>query len=92
MGDLPVSEAFVGPIISPRQRDQCVLVWIKLRRKALNCFVAAWVGNRCRPTILRGVNESMDVCRNETFGPVTSLYTFDTIGEAMEKRTIPSTA
>ena len=44
-----------------------------------------WEGNRCKPTILRGVNESMEVCRNETFGPVTSLYTFDTIQEAMDQ-------
>jgi len=27
----------------------------------------------------------MEVCRNETFGPVTSLYHFDTVEEAMEK-------
>ena len=86
LGDLRSPEAFVGPIISPRQRDRVRAHVDQAKAKGAELLCGGeWVGNRCRPTILRGVNESMDVCRNETFGPVTSLYTFDTIGEAMEK-------
>jgi len=36
------------------------------------------------PTVLEGVTESMDLYRNETFGPVVALYPFDTDDEAVE--------
>ncbi|MEV7803766.1 succinic semialdehyde dehydrogenase [Microbispora sp. NPDC088329] len=35
------------------------------------------------PTILDGVDEDMDVCRDETFGPVVSLYRFRDEDEAV---------
>ncbi|MFJ9730219.1 succinic semialdehyde dehydrogenase [Streptomyces sp. NPDC101171] len=37
------------------------------------------------PTILDGVEESMAVCEEETFGPVVSLYRFKTEDEAVER-------
>jgi succinate-semialdehyde dehydrogenase/glutarate-semialdehyde dehydrogenase len=36
------------------------------------------------PTVLEGVTPEMEVCANETFGPVVALYPFDTIDEAVE--------
>jgi len=36
------------------------------------------------PTVLEGVDESMTVCAEETFGPVISLYPFSTDAEAIE--------
>jgi succinate-semialdehyde dehydrogenase/glutarate-semialdehyde dehydrogenase len=36
------------------------------------------------PTILEGVDASMTVCHQETFGPVVSLYPFSTDAEAIE--------
>lgn len=35
------------------------------------------------PTVLEGVTEDMEVCTNETFGPVVALYPYDTIDEAV---------
>jgi succinate-semialdehyde dehydrogenase/glutarate-semialdehyde dehydrogenase len=35
------------------------------------------------PTLLRGVTPEMDLCREETFGPVASIYTFRTDDEAV---------
>lgn len=35
------------------------------------------------PTLLAGVTEGMDVCRQETFGPVVSTYRFDTLDEVV---------
>jgi acyl-CoA reductase-like NAD-dependent aldehyde dehydrogenase len=35
------------------------------------------------PTVLEGVTPDMDVCAQETFGPVVSLYRFDTVDEAV---------
>ena len=37
------------------------------------------------PTILTGVTSQMDVYAEETFGPVVSVYPFDTEGEAVER-------
>ncbi len=36
------------------------------------------------PTILEGVTPEMEVCANETFGPVIALYPFDSLDEAVE--------
>lgn len=44
-----------------------------------------WVGNCCQPTILSGVDESMVVCREETFGPVTSVYPVADLDEAIRR-------
>ncbi|GAA3151526.1 succinic semialdehyde dehydrogenase [Planomonospora alba] len=37
------------------------------------------------PTVLADVDESMDLCREETFGPVVSLYRFSTDDEAVRR-------
>jgi aldehyde dehydrogenase (NAD+)/succinate-semialdehyde dehydrogenase/glutarate-semialdehyde dehydrogenase len=36
------------------------------------------------PTVLTGVGEDMELCRDETFGPVVALYPFATEDEAVE--------
>ncbi|SEG99631.1 aldehyde dehydrogenase (NAD+)/succinate-semialdehyde dehydrogenase / glutarate-semialdehyde dehydrogenase [Nonomuraea solani] len=36
------------------------------------------------PTVLTGVGEDMDLCRNETFGPVVALYPFSSDEEVAE--------
>lgn len=86
LGDLRSPDAFVGPIISEKQRGRVRTHIEQAKEQGVEILTGGeWEGNRCKPTILRGVTESMEVCRNETFGPVTSLYTFDTVEEAMEK-------
>lgn len=37
------------------------------------------------PTILTGVTDEMTLAKDETFGPVVSIYPFDTIDEAIER-------
>lgn len=37
------------------------------------------------PTVLAGVDESMDVCRSETFGPVCALYTWSTEADLLAR-------
>lgn len=37
------------------------------------------------PTVLEGVNGSMEVCCQETFGPVVAVYPFDDVEEAIER-------
>ncbi|MCB1695046.1 MAG: aldehyde dehydrogenase family protein [Pseudomonadales bacterium] len=85
MGDLRNMETFVGPIISERQRVRVRRHIADAKSKGVQVLAGGeWDGNRCQPTVLSGVTEAMEVCRDETFGPVTSLYVFDTVDEAME--------
>ena len=44
-----------------------------------------WEGNRCQPTLLTEVSEDMSVCRTETFGPVTAIYSIENYDEGLEK-------
>jgi acyl-CoA reductase-like NAD-dependent aldehyde dehydrogenase len=84
MGDLRDIQTGVGPIISPRQRERvrhhvedAVAKGARLEKGG------RWVGNRCQPTILSNVTREMTVFAEETFGPVTSVFSFDTIEEAL---------
>ncbi len=86
MGDLRDMDTAVGPIISERQRERVRRHIEDARSKGVEVLAGGeWDGNRCQPTILSGVTEEMEVCRDETFGPVTSLYVFDTVDEALER-------
>ena len=86
IGDLRDMNTAVGPIISERQRQRVRRHIEDAKSKGAEVLVGGkWHGNCCEATVLKGVNEDMEVCRNETFGPVTSLYIFDTVEEAIEK-------
>lgn len=86
MGDLRAADTSIGPIISERQRERVRRHIEDARAKGARILAGGeWVGNRCQPTILQDVSEAMEVCRNETFGPVTSLYVFDEVSDAMER-------
>ncbi|MGB5159546.1 MAG: succinic semialdehyde dehydrogenase [Thermoanaerobaculia bacterium] len=37
------------------------------------------------PTVLQGVTEEMEICSEETFGPVVSVSPFDSVEEAIER-------
>ncbi|MGI9343978.1 MAG: aldehyde dehydrogenase family protein [Gammaproteobacteria bacterium] len=86
MGDLRDPETWLGPIISDRQRDRVRTHIEDARDKGANVVAGGeWSGNRCKPTILTGVGEDMTVCREETFGPVTSVYPVDSPEDALAK-------
>ncbi len=85
-GDLRNPDTWLGPIISERQRQRVQQHIEDARDKGATVVTGGeWRGNRCRPTILTGVAENMTVCREETFGPVTSVYPIDGPAEALEK-------
>ena len=86
IGDLREMNTSVGPIISKRQRERVRRHIEDAKSKGAEILIGGnWQGNCCAATVLKGVNEDMEVCRKETFGPVTSLYLFDTVEEAIEK-------
>jgi len=75
MGDLRDPATWVGPVISTRQRQRVRAHIEDAKAKGATVVTGGeWIGNRCRPTILSGVADGMTVCREETFGPVTSIY------------------
>jgi len=85
MGDLREMSTILGPIISQRQRD-------RVRRHIENAVENGatietggnWQGHKCEPTILTGITKNMDVCYEETFGPVTSVYSVKDYDAALE--------
>lgn len=86
MGDLRDPNTWVGPIISERQRQRVRRHIEDAKAKGAKVLTGGdWIGNRCRPTILTGVTEAMTVCREETFGPVTSVYPIADFEEAVAR-------
>ncbi len=86
MGDLRDPNTVVAPIISDRQRQRVKShIEDAVSKGATVEAGGEWDGNRCQPTILTGVNEDMTLCKDETFGPVTSIYPIDSYEEGLEK-------
>ncbi len=86
MGDLRVPSTWVGPIISERQRNRVRTHIEDARAKGAKVIAGGqWIGNCCQPTILSEVSEEMTLCREETFGPVTSIYPISGLDEALQR-------
>lgn len=86
IGDLRDPGTWVGPIISERQRQRVRSHIADAQAKGATLLTGGdWIGNRCRPTILTGVGDDMTVCREETFGPVTSVYPVADLDEAIAR-------
>jgi acyl-CoA reductase-like NAD-dependent aldehyde dehydrogenase len=85
MGDLRDPNTVIAPIISLRQRERIKSHIDDARAKGANVIGGEWEGNRCQPTLLTEVSEDMSVCRTETFGPVTAIYSIENYDEGLEK-------
>lgn len=86
MGDLRDMNTVIAPIISERQRTRIKThIEDAVKKGATVAAGGEWQGNRCQPTLLTGVDEEMTLCREETFGPVTSIYPIDSYEEGLEK-------
>jgi aldehyde dehydrogenase (NAD+) len=81
----------VGPVIS-RDQQQRILAYLDgAKAQGATAVVGGGapageqfgVGNWIEPTILTGVTNDMTVARDEVFGPVLSVLTYDTIDEAV---------
>lgn len=86
VGDLRDPDTLVAPIISERQRNRVKdHISDAVAKGAKVAAGGEFDGNMCMPTILIDVDESMTVCRTETFGPVTTIYPIDSYEEALER-------
>lgn len=80
------STNIMNPIITPRQRDRIKQhVGDAVEKGATLVTGGNFEGNCFRPTILTGVEEGMTVCREETFGPVISVYPIKDLVDGMAK-------
>ncbi len=85
-GDLRDEATVIGPLINARQRDRVrEHVDDAIARGAQLLCGGTWEGNRCRPTVITGVDDSMRIAREETFGPVVTLAPFDDLDEAIAR-------
>ena len=83
-GDLRDPSTMLGPIISDRQRQRVERHIEDARAKGAEILVGGqWDGNGCSATVIKGVTSQMEVFAEETFGPVTALYPFDTVADAL---------
>ncbi|MGI5328588.1 aldehyde dehydrogenase [Actinomadura nitritigenes] len=79
----------MGPLVSERHRER-VLGYIELG-KAEGAVIATGGGAPeglgkgfyVQPTVFTGTDNSMRICREEIFGPVASVLTYDTLDEAI---------
>lgn len=83
-GDPLDEDTVVGPMIE-KQHVQRVLDWIG---EAERGGARRWTGGEAdgqvlRPTILTNVNPDMRVCKDEVFGPVTVVESFDDFDRAI---------
>ncbi len=86
VGDIRDTDTVIGPIISGRQRERIKTHISDAKDKGANIATGGdWTGNRCHPTVLTDVTEEMTLCRQETFGPVTSVYAIDSYEEGLER-------
>jgi acyl-CoA reductase-like NAD-dependent aldehyde dehydrogenase len=75
----------LGPMINRQQKEWVVTQIAKARRQGANVLMdgSNEEGNFLRPTVLTGLDNSMDIMREETFGPVACIARFDSIENAI---------
>jgi len=77
-------EADLGPLIREAQREVLDdLLQDALAKGAEATTPIRWEGNRLHPVVLAHVNHTMEVMRQEVFGPVLPIMAFDTEPEAV---------
>lgn len=85
-GDLRNPKTNMNPLITPRQRARVKHHVDDAVAKGATLVTGGFFEGHCyRPTILMGVEEGMTVCREETFGPVLSIYPIKDLADGMAK-------
>lgn len=82
-------ETDMGPLVSEKQK-QTVLDYIEQGKREGACLVAGGektfdTGYFVEPTIFADVTDDMTIAREEIFGPVMSIFVFDTVEEVIKR-------
>ena len=86
------SESDLGPVINRIQHENILAAIAKSKTQGgrILCGGAAPAdeelsrGYYIQPTVLEGLSPDADLCRQEVFGPLTTLHAIDTLDEALE--------
>lgn len=93
IGNPLLEDTQMGPLVSAAQRDK-VLSYIETAKREGARLVCGGCeakvpgferGNFVQPTIFADVSDDMTIAREEIFGPVMSVLTFDTMEEVIER-------
>ena len=87
VGDPTLAETEVGPLIRPREVDR-VHEWVEdaIAKGAEKISGGNKIGDTCyAPTVLFNASDDAIVSKNEIFGPVILVYSYDDMDEALEK-------
>jgi acyl-CoA reductase-like NAD-dependent aldehyde dehydrogenase len=84
LGDPADEETDVGPVVDESARDR-ILSWIDEAREggAQLLTGGAVEGDLIQPTVIANATLDMKVCREEVFGPVCVVNSYETLGEAI---------
>jgi acyl-CoA reductase-like NAD-dependent aldehyde dehydrogenase len=84
LGDPADEETDVGPVVDEDARDR-ILAWIdEAREQGAQLLTGGTLeGELIRPTVIANATLDMKVCREEVFGPVCVVNSYETLGEAI---------
>jgi acyl-CoA reductase-like NAD-dependent aldehyde dehydrogenase len=84
LGDPADEETDVGPVVDADARDR-ILAWIDEAREAGADVLTggSLEGELIRPTVIANASLDMKVCREEVFGPVCVVDSYETLDEAI---------
>jgi len=85
VGDPTEEETDVGPVVDDGSRDR-ILSWIdEATKEGATILTGGSVleGRLIQPTVLGNVNLGMKVCREEVFGPVVTIDSYETLDDAI---------
>jgi succinate-semialdehyde dehydrogenase/glutarate-semialdehyde dehydrogenase len=79
------AEATMGPMVDARQKAHVLAQIEDAKAKGAKILAGGGPGdgNLMPPTVLRGVTHDMDVCREETFGPIAAVQVVHDDEEAL---------
>lgn len=75
----------LGPMINRRQKEWVTSQVARAKQQGARVVVDGTQaeGNYVHPTVLSGLDHTMDIMREETFGPVACIATFESVDEAV---------
>lgn len=84
VGDPSDSDTVVGPMIDENAIRR-VEEWVSeaVQAGAILCLEGGRTGSALAPTVLKNVRENVRVFREEVFGPVSTLHSFNSMDEAI---------
>src|SRR6187401_1078043 len=84
LGDPSEEDTDVGPVIDDDSRER-ILTWIEEARDSGAEILAGGgpEGDLIQPTVIANATLDMKVCREEVFGPVVVVNTYETLDEAI---------